>query len=91
MSGEINHVGISQLRQGMTLSDVGVIAALLTSVITASFVFGVMYGQVAENTEFRKSVQPTLNKQAEDLASIKTSLEYLVERDKEARQKEISQ
>ena len=74
----------------MTLADVGVVVALVASIINAGFVFGVLYSQVAENTQFRKDMQPTLIEQTKDIASIKTSLEYLVDRDKEAWRKEAN-
>jgi preprotein translocase subunit SecF len=72
---------------GMPFEKMGLLVTLLTSVLTAGYVFGYLQGQVSENTEFRKSSQLELKMQGQDIAAIKTSVEYLVERDKEQRQR----
>ena len=69
---------IQRIKKQITLADVGVIFSLFASVTTGSFVFGVMYGDVAENTKFREAAMEDMSRQREDLASIRTSIEYLV-------------
>jgi hypothetical protein len=76
---------IRDIRGKLTLAEVGVIASLMISVVTGGFTFGVLYGQVTENTKFRESSQLELKRQGEDIAAIKTSVQYLVDRDKEHR------
>lgn len=76
---------VREIRGKLTLAEIGVIASLLTSLVTGAFVFGVMYGQVSENTKFRESAAGELKDQGETLASIKTSVDFLVEQNKEMR------
>lgn len=70
----------------MSIEKFGTIVSLLFSIITFAFTFGVLYGQVAENTKFREAAMQDMGKQREDLASIRTSVEYLVKESDEERQ-----
>lgn len=76
---------IRRMSGKLTLAEIGVIFSLLMSIVTGSFVFGVMYGQVSENTKFREVAMRDMLTTREDIASIKTSVEYLVEDNKDNR------
>lgn len=76
---------LQEFRGKLTLAEIGVIASLLISLVTGAFTFGVLYGQVQENTKFRLTAQADMTEMREDIASIKTYVQYLVDRDKEQR------
>lgn len=80
---------LREFQAKLTLTDIGVIFSILASVITGAFVFGVLYGQVAENTKFRVEASKELVDQGKDLASIKTSVDYIVKTIDENRQESL--
>ena len=77
---------INELKGKLTITEIGVILSLLLSVITGAFTFGVMYGEVRENTRFREQSQRDITMMKEDISSIKTSVQHLVDAQKEDRQ-----
>ena len=83
---EIPDAEIHALRGKLTLTEIGLIISLVLSGFTAAFTFGVIYGEVRENTRFREASQRDITTMKEDIASIKTSVQHLVDSTKEDRE-----
>lgn len=70
----------------ITLVEVGVIVSLIASIGTGIFTMGFLYGQVVENTAFRKATMIENREIREDIAEIKTGIGFLTEQAREQRE-----
>lgn len=65
----------------LTLTEIGVIASLLTSICVAVFTLGVVYGQVQRNTADIATIKPKVEATAERIERIDANVEWLRQRE----------
>ena len=80
--------GIAISVKKITLVEVGVIVSLIASIGTGIFTMGYLYGQVSENTAFRKTAMVEQTRMREDIAEIKAGISFLTEQAREQRMKD---
>jgi hypothetical protein len=87
LTQSVNSPGpVENLEKRLNLTDIGVIISLVISALTCAFTFGVMWRDVQENNRFRLESEKEKVELYKDISSIKTSVQYLVDRDKEQRE-----
>ena len=76
---------IRAVRKSLTLTEIGVIVSLLTSAGLGVFTLGVMWGQVNNNTDRLKVIEPKVDGMLSKLERIDANVSFLAELAKEER------
>ena len=76
---------IRAVRKSLTLTEIGVIVSLLTSAGLGVFTLGVMWGQVNNNTDRLKVIEPKVDGMLSKLERIDANVSFLTELAKEER------
>lgn len=79
---------IKEVKAKLTLTEVGVIVSLITSVLVGVFTLGVVYAQVQQNTAQIEKHSPKIEENQKRLERIDANVEFLAELAKEERAKQ---
>lgn len=78
---------ITEIKQKLTLTEVGVIASIITSILVGTFSVGVFYGQVQDNTEDIAEIKPKVEETEKRIERIDANVSFLAELARENRAK----